>query len=354
MKRLYHFEEYKRRNKKRSERALKKRTKKTEEKKERNKYKESILNRQEESSFNKIPYVRSKATKHFDPYRAPENFSLRNNVNEVISYFSSLINAFRRGDSAFIDISNVKEISSDVILYLLSILDMFKERGGVWQVKGNAPKDLKCRELFIESGFYKYVDSKMPSSFDNRKFLSVKSGVSGMLVDGEFAKKVIDFSVYHLNTEKSLITKKIYGTLIACMANTKNHAYTEDDYDRRWWATALYDENNKKVNFTFLDNGMGIPATVRKRLWEPLVQLFKNVDNKLITSALKGEIRTRTNEPWRGKGLPSINEFYQKGIIKNLVIISNRGYVNYETQEARDLNDIFQGTLLSWDFIEKV
>ena len=74
-------------------------------------------------------------------------------------------------------------------------------------------------------------------------------------------------------------------------------------------------------------------------------------DNKLIVSALQGDFkRTRTREPWRGKGLPKINSHFQNKIIDNLFIVSRQGYINYETSDIRDLNGVFQGTLLSWDF----
>lgn len=342
----YHSERVKKYHKIRSRRVIRKRHKAEKKRQKYNKW----LRKRSKTGIDVYKHERQTPSKHYINHLAPENFSLRSNVDIVVAFFAKLIKALEEGDSIKIDLSHVKNISSDVILYLLSILDMFKQKKGVWRVKGNAPRDPKCRELFIESGFYNYVNSKMPPSFDNRNFLSVKGGTFGMLVDGKFAEKVIDFSVQCLNTTKSLITKKIYAILIACMANTREHAYTVDDYNRRWWATALYDENNKKVNFTFLDNGMGIPETVKKNVWE---KFLRESDNKLITSALRGELRTRTGDPWRGKGLPSINEYYQKGIIKNLVIISNRGYVNHENQEERDLNDIFHGTLLSWDFIEQ-
>ena len=137
------------------------------------------------------------------------------------------------------------------------------------------------------------------------------------------------------------------------MANTKNHAYNITRKDQKWWLISCYDEDSKKVNFTFMDNGDGIPFTLRKniieRFFDPLIK--KQNDGKLILSALKGEFRTRTKKHYRGTGLPKIFSYSKEKQIENLIIISNKGYVDCDSEQSKELSRKFFGTLLSWDFV---
>jgi len=340
MQRYIQSEKVKKYDKIRTRKVLKKRWR-TE--KERQKRAERI-----NVGLNVAQYVRSKATKHFTEYRTPENFSLRNNVDEVVSYFSDLIKAFSRGDSVFINISDVKNISSDVILYLLSVLDIINQRHGIGRAKGNAPKDAKCLELLMESGFYDYVTHRGEFRTTNPNILRIRKS---NLVMSNVAAEVIDFTTTHLRVKQSSITRSIYNTILECMQNTRGHAYSNKDHSSsQWWLIAQHDKNNGRVNFTFLDNGMGIPHTVRKKLWE---KVLGGTDNKLITSALQGDFRAQSGDPWRGKGLPQINTYFKEKVIENLLIISNKGYINHEIGSIKDLVGFFNGTLLSWDFILK-
>lgn len=331
MKKIYQSEKFKRYSKKKVERNLRKRRR---HKKKRKNKPERIRRRKSK-----------KPKKQITRLHAPVKFSLKNNIDEVLLFFASLTRALEKKDTIFVDLSGIKEISSGAILYLLSILDKFKQKGYM-NVSGNAPNDQKCRALFNQSGFYEYVsDRKGGGSTTNPDILSIRRG---SLVNGKIVKQVIDFSAKHLRIKKSLITKSIYATLIECMANTRDHAYS-DKYDAgsEWWVIALYNKNDNRVNFTILDNGMGIPRTVKKKIYER----FTSKDYKLIISAMKGDFRTQTKKPWHGKGLPRIDSYFQNKRIDNLVIISNRGYINYENSDIRNLDGPFHGTLLSWDIV---
>lgn len=63
-------------------------------------------------------------------------------------------------------------------------------------------------------------------------------------------------------------------------------------------------------------------------------------------SALRGENRTETNQLNRGNGLPIIYDGYLKNEIKDLVIISKRGYIKNNTEQLIPFP--LKGTLYSW------
>lgn len=117
---------------------------------------------------------------------------------------------------------------------------------------------------------------------------------------------------------------------------------------------ASFDEKSNRVHFTFLDNGFGIPLTIRRRFGEKIRRLLgaEVRDGDLIKSALKGEFRTRTRAVYRGKGLPQIFQTAQSKKIENLILLSKKGYVDCcPMLETKELNVSLYGTLLSWDIM---
>lgn len=173
----------------------------------------------------------------------------------------------------------------------------------------------------------------------------------GITVKPLIAKKVVVFARDCLGLSKAE-TSPIYETIIELMKNTFQHAYdTEPGYSRRWWLLAVHLPESASVSFSFLDNGMGIPHTVRKKPLERLTSFIHiDQDAELIASTLSGAFRTRTKQHYRGNGLPSILEHYQKGRIDSLKVLSNKGFVDCQNNNNENLNRRFRGTLICWDF----
>ena len=201
------------------------------------------------------------------------------------------------------------------------------------------------RLLFSESGFLKFVHSYSIKHSENPNIISV---ASGQKVDPTLAKKVVDFSIEKLNIEKTE-TERLFETLIECMANTKNHAYKGAPVPK-WFFMAQFNEDEGEVQFAFLDGGRGIPTTIKKKFFEKIRKIIpiNLTDWKLIFSALMGEFRTRTKKTNRGKGLPNIKKYADEGFLKDLKLVSCKGYVDYEQDHKWDISDQFNGTLLSW------
>ena len=106
--------------------------------------------------------------------------------------------------------------------------------------------------------------------------------------------------------------------------------------------------------YTFMDNGLGIPTTIKKKRSEKFKQMF-NLDQeyRYIDAAVKGiEKRSQTGLIERGNGLPSIYEQYVDNKINKLVIISNKAY--YTSEESRDLRNSLNGTIFYWEIEKEV
>lgn len=331
MKKLYVSNKFKAYNEKRSESALK------------NKKRQETL-----SKDDLLRKAKRRNKRQFITIEAPPKFSIKDNLEECLDLFAEIETRLWNKERLFIDLSNVHYLTTDVLIYLLSRLDFFEQQGRL-DVAGNLPNDPDCEKIISASGFYDYMSFKPSQRVSNQNILSIKSG---SIVQPQVAKEVVNFSLKHLKKDKSLNSMSIYTTLIECMANTKNHAYhVASEKISKWWLIALYSKNDNSVKFTFLDNGHGIPKTVRKKVLERLISYE---DNKLIESALKGNyLRTQTNQPWRGNGLPKIYNFSKEKQIEDLVVISNKGCINCEADESKLLGGKrnLNGTLLSWSFV---
>jgi len=351
MKKLYQSAKWKRYSRKVSRRVLKKNRQRSRKLRIR-RNRSNIRWRQNTKASRHYKHIKRKKGKV--KITVPSVFSIIDNTEETLAFFDVTKEYVSQKIKIYFDMSKVEKMTADAILYTLSLFDYWKKRYGFINVAGNVPLDESCKMLLIESGFFRHVipaDVKLNQS--NPHILSIESDY---LAESPIAKKVVDFAYEHLKKEKSNESKSIFATLVECMGNTKEHAYLKDNLLPKWWLIALYDQNVERVHFAFVDNGMGIPGTVRKKFMERIKEYTGGVlgnvqDSMLIDSALKGEFRTKTKLGYRGNGLPKILSYSEKKEIDNLIIISNKGYVNSTTPECKELARKFNGTLLSWDFV---
>lgn len=290
---------------------------------------------------------------------SPENLSILQNTTQVLHFFKNLERSLNRSLNIFIDMSKIKIISEDAILYLISRLNYFKVKYPGYSIQGNLPEHENCRNLVLNSRFLNYVETQIKSTPDLNEIYPIKDGIKA---DPDTVTEILSFVNKHVPLTE-LNYAKLYGPILECLANTKNHAYKYSAEYNRWWITAIPDKSNDKVHFTVLDNGLGIPKTVRKKISERVYKMGEYlkirssmVDNDLIISALMGDYRTKTGKEERGTGLPSIYEMTECQQAENLTIISNSAYIltgrNKTILDTKKLKSEFEGTLLSWDFIK--
>lgn len=315
-------------------------------------------NRKEDSEFPngqplRLPHKVKVRGKRVYNITAPETFSLIQAPSGVLG-FASMISECGRSEHPtpiYCNLEDIKVLTPDAILYFKSQLEAFKEVHPDRKIHGRLPKDKDAANLLIESGFLSSYNMKRSippeeSHSQNKNILQMENGVH---VKSQVAKQAVLFARKHLGLAR-VETSSTYTTIIELMKNTYQHAYDGNvKYSRRWWLIAVHMPESNLVSFSVLDNGVGIPNTVRKKFWEHF-KITLNEDVDYIASALEGGFRTRTGKKHRGNGLPSIFECYQNSEIYNLKVFSNRGFVDYsETTPPKNLDHHFRGALICWD-----
>jgi len=278
---------------------------------------------------------------------APAVFSIIENYEETIAFFNKINNFIDRYWYMNIDLADITKLTPDALLYLLTILDHAARMPKQVRIRGNAPKDKEMRELFTCSGFYKYVTSGLTNKA-NKDILSVESGHTP---DPKPIGALLAFIREKFGIEGFKETNVIYSVLMDAMINVIEHAYTGiNKLVRSWWLMAKYEKDGTIV-FALVDNGRGIPTTIKKKYFGLEDKVIP--DSQLIASTVKGENRSETGEQYRGQGLPKIGKYALSGRIKNLYICSRNGYYNVDRDQCVEQHSPFLGTLLTWIFVRK-
>ena len=284
---------------------------------------------------------------------APTNFSLKDNLQEMIDFFGDLLkftNSRREEISIFFDLSEVTHITVDAIIYLLAVIKDLQISGfAKHYFYGNLPKNKQAKDYFVQSGFMNYVKSNIKENSSIQEQISI---LSNNVYDQTVTKTVCDF-VSDKSGLTRVETKFLYVLINEMMLNTYQHAYKDSSKQTNNWY--MYVENTEnKIKFTFLDTGQGIPNTVRKKFME---RVFKR-ESDIILSALNGEFRTQTGRKYRGKGLPKIKECVMNHNLDELFIISNKAFceLKYNNEfeiKKDDLSSSLRGTIYYWELKNK-
>lgn len=299
-------------------------------------------------------------------YLVPNIFSIFENPNETIKFFNDIINLIRndfsRGTNKkeyheiFVDMSDVKKITGDALMYLLSII---RNTRGIEDLKirwiGNYPKDEIIKTFLAESGFLHYMKTNsvnLKNSTDKYRIQNGNGFECAYSKNIDVRKEICDFTMQKANLKKANINF-LFNILTEIITNIE-HAYDENSksiFIPSWYIMV---ENEKdKIKYTFMDNGFGIPTTVKKKKMEEFWKLL-NMDKeyKYILSALDGSFkRSETGKPERSTGLPDLYEKLKNKKITNLRIISNHAY--YNEKEPYDLNENIEGTIIYWEVIKE-
>ncbi|MGE5437952.1 MAG: hypothetical protein ACM3O3_12035 [Syntrophothermus sp.] len=294
---------------------------------------------------------------------APRNFSIINNHQEMLAFFTLMNNALKANNNIYLNMNDIENITEDAILYLISRLIYVQKRYPEHRVSGNFPKNKECEKILFACKFNKYVVTNRTYDIDNNEILYL---VDGFETDGKYVQKVLRFVSSKVNLE--IVNRAdAYSVITEVLINSKHHAYKTFNPYEKWWMIALPDKNKKIVHITLLDNGQGIPRTIKKNFADKVSAIkekfsfsingnISRIDSELIVSALEGEFRTSTGDKDRGTGMPTIFDASNNPQIDNLIIISNFAYVKIGKSKTISkkitLNDMFEGTLISWDFID--
>jgi len=294
----------------------------------------------------------------FKTFIVPSIFSIIDNPEETINFFNKIITqvenirinenkSFSR--NFLINMENTTHITCDALMYLLTII---RNTRGVkllpinW--RGNFPKDKEMNQFLKNSGFLKYMETAKENLIRTSRNIQIETGKGYVYTDGiDIRKKVIDFTCKKVN-KSNIEINFLFTMLTEMITNISDHAYDKENlFEHSWY---IFVENDAdKIKYTFMDNGLGIPTTIKKKRFEEFLESF-NLDKeyKYIEAGVSGiEKRSKTGQIERGNGLPSIYEQFTSNKISNLVIISNRAY--YLKDYSRDLENDLKGTIFCWE-----
>ncbi len=303
------------------------------------------------NSLKKHKY-KSPKTKYQPPRREivkiPTDFSLLTNREKVLEFFN-LCKLLNKKNCQIVHFSfdNVEHISSGSMTILLSICGWLNDQNIL--ISGSYPKNENARDFLEMSGFLRYFITKTKIKKQNQVS---NNAILERGIDQTAAKttaKQVRLSMKTVFGEEFRNTK-LQGMLIELMANTVNHAYKQNKYQKGWYFSINHEPEKNIVKFSFVDNGKGILNTIKLRLKDTFAKVFGDLDDALILEqAFDGKFGSRTRLSYRGRGLPVIRKNFNENIIKNLKVISNNVFLDFETGEAFIMKENFEGTFYYWE-----
>lgn len=316
----------------------------------RSKKENRMLHKRKKHKKKLVVYIGKKELKKF---KVPNDFSILDNSDETLLFFERIIK-YRNSNrykkiTIHLNFESVEKIGVEALMYLIAVMNDSSKYMDV-MFKGSFPKDKNAYNVLLSSGFTDYVN------VNARKDIRPKDNkiriLKGKLVNPQIASEICTFVQKNFELEENE-TSVVYKTLVELMENTRHHAYDESCgfLPKEWYIFAeCIDE---KIVVTFLDTGLGIPATVRKSIRDFLP--FNGDDAKLMQSTLNGDWRTETEDRNRGKGLPKIAQnCCSSGLMKNMYIYSGKGVcmIDNTIRKKRNNNKVY-GTLFNMVLINE-
>lgn len=246
------------------------------------------------------------------------------------------------------DIQNVNKFDYSSICILMAIIQDLKAKGVI--LRGNFPNDPTCKELIIESGLLNFMFDQQGNPFkkaEKSDMLFIERG-SGKLTRKDnigISNTLKKISKHLIQEEKHL--PKLRTILLEICGNSIEWGGT---LNKDWLLGVLYDED--KVTITITDVGIGILKTLNKKFKHKFSDIFMFKSSaEILEAAFIKKYGSSTREPNRNKGLPSIKNGFDDGIINNLRVLTNDVLLNFDNDnETRVLkNTYFRGTLYRWE-----
>ncbi len=294
---------------------------------------------------------------------APRNFSFIENTDEVLGFIRRLTDAFSKKMKVYVSLRQLRSISGDAIVLLLSNVIEFKAAG--LDFNGNRPKDAKIEKKLEDSGFFEILYDEaatVKERFQGQETISIDDKKSIYThatknVDAKLTASLIENAAEFLwGTKKRC--QGVQRILIELMQNTNNHASRKPG-EKYWWLSVSKAYNPKRVCFSFIDYGMGIfESLATKDTGDKFYGWFNKMKqicvpenhHELLHKMMTGEFHnTVTGKSYRGKGIPGIYKQIEKGAITKLITISNDAFANAVDGDYHHLNFPLSGTFVYWE-----
>lgn len=284
----------------------------------------------------------------------PKRFSLIENCDDALSFFEDFMSLSDKANYLKVDMSKTEELTTEVLLYLISLHKINKANNTAPNIIIKAPDKYELRYLMTVSGFSNYFKSKSKVKINNDDIFKIRdkhTNTKKGIQDAKTCQDAVDFALKFFPGAKFTddVFFEMFNALAEMMTNTDNHAYDEDGVLRNWYLFGSRIDGG--VAFFFFDNGKGIIKTAKKNLIEKALNSinFSLKHKNIMRSVLNGEYRSATGKPYRNKGVPEINAFLTRIDVKYPIILTNKIYTLPQKRDGfAKTKHNFKGTLFTW------
>lgn len=299
--------------------------------------------------------------RNYEHIKAPTNFSLIDNTEEMLRFIALLKQAFVKRKKVYVKLHNLKSMTDDAIVLLLS--NVLEFRNAKIEFNGSRPNDTSIARRLEKSGFFDIIYGNRKDAYWNKgESFSINKDKSMYThatknVDSELTSELIENSAEYLFGEKRRC-RGVQRIFLELMQNTNNHA-SRHSGEKYWWVNISLLKNPKRIGFSFIDYGMGIFTSLNSKgtnakfyNWINKIRSLCNPEDhhEVLRLMMLGDFHnTVTGHPYRGKGIPGIYNEIAKGSITKLVIISNDAYANTQDNDYHKLHHSLQGTFVYWE-----
>lgn len=277
---------------------------------------------------------------------ANNNFSLMQDIENIITFIKNIDDSIQKNNYKIVelDLSQVVNIDIGCISILLAKINKLTRKH--IQTICQLPKDIKCKQMFFESGFSDHM-----RDLNGRKITYSRKN-NNLMVNRGFDKtsneqlgSTIKDSVKHLTGVEECY-RPVYSIAQEMCANSIEHA----NINNKNWLFSVWYKNTTEVCFTMTDVGEGILGTLRRKFSQIIKEKFLKDNKDILYSAFEKKYTSVTEDINRNKGLPKIKNISDKNYISNLVVITNDVFLDFSNStNSRVLNRKFNGTFYYWE-----
>lgn len=282
---------------------------------------------------------------------APKDFRLTYNTEECLNFFNKLrsinhVSKFKNREYVEMDLSNVINIDYSTISILTALNDDFKDRRIV--LRGNFPDDDDAKQYLIDSGFLNsmYNENGRPYPKTKQSDLLIfekGSNIFERKYNQNISNVISNISLYLTGIKSH--NPRLKTILLEIFANSIEWSET---INKQWLLGVKYDQD--RVILTITDVGKGIIRTLHKKFDQKFFDILQLKSNdEVLLGAFEKKYASSSKKPNRNKGLPSIKNGFDKGVIKELKVITNNVILHFDdkkkTRTVRKGTSWFKGTL---------